>query len=63
MLFRVEAAVMQGRTIPTCTSQTFSRNVLKGIKTTLDVGPVLNDTLKRHHYRKKREEHIEQPQS
>ena len=34
----------------------------KGIKTTLDVGPVSDDTFKRHHYRRSREENIEQPQ-
>ena len=34
----------------------------KGIKTTLDVGPVSDDTFKRHHYRRNREENIEQTQ-
>ena len=62
MLFRVEAAIMQGLTKPTCTSQKSSWNVPKGIKTTLEVGPVSDDTFKRHHYRKKREQNIEQPQ-
>ena len=62
MLFRVEAAIMQGLTKPTCTSQKSSWNVQKGIKTTLDMGRVSNDTFKRHHYRKKREQNIEQPQ-
>ena len=37
-------------------------NVPKGIKTTLDVGLVSDDTFKRHHYRKKREKNIEQHQ-
>ena len=62
MLFCVEAAVMQGLTKPTCTSQKSSWNVPKGIKTTLDVGPVSEDTFKCYHYRKKREQNIEQPQ-
>ena len=62
MLFRVKAAIMQGLTKPTCTSQKSSWNVQKGIKTTLDMGRVSNDTFKRHHYRKKREQNIEQPQ-
>ena len=62
MLFRVEAAIMQGLTKPTCTSQKSSWNVPKGINTTLDVGPVSDDTFKRHHYRKKREQNIEKPQ-
>ena len=62
MLFRVEAAIMQGLTKPTCTSQKSSWNVQKGIKTTLDMGRVSNDTFKRHHYRKKREQNIEQHQ-
>ena len=53
---------MQGLTKPTCTSQKSSWNVQKGIKTTLDMGRVSNDTFKRHHYRKKREQNIEQPQ-
>ena len=34
----------------------------KGIKTTLDVGPVSDDTFKRHHCRRNREENIEQTQ-
>ena len=34
----------------------------EGNKTTLDVGPVLDDTFKRHHYQKKREQNIEQAQ-
>ena len=34
----------------------------KGNKSNSDVGPVLEDTFKRHHYRKKREQNIEQPQ-
>ena len=62
MLLRVEAAIKQGLTKPTCTSQKSSWNVPKGIKTTLDVGPVSDDTFKRHHYRKKREQNIEKPQ-
>ena len=39
-----------------------SWNVPKGIKTTLDVGPVSGDAFKRHHCRKKREQNIERPQ-
>ena len=62
MLFCLEAAIMQGVTKPTCTSQKSSWNVPKGIKTTLDVGPVSDDTSQRHHYRKKREQNIEQHQ-
>ena len=34
----------------------------KGIKTTLDVGPVSDDTFKRHHCRRNMEENIEQTQ-
>ena len=37
-LLRVEAAVTQGLTKPTCTSQKSSWNVPKGIKRTLDLG-------------------------
>ena len=59
MLFRVEAAVMQGLAKPTYTGKKPSWNVPKGIKTTLGVGPVLEDTFKRHYYRKKREQNIE----
>ena len=62
MLFCVETAVMQDLTKPTCTSQKSSWNVPKGIKTTLDMGPVSDDTFERHYYRKKREQNIEQPQ-
>ena len=52
MLFRMEAAVMQGLTKPRCTSQNSSWNVPKGIKA----------TFKHHHYRKKGEQNIEKPQ-
>ena len=52
---------MQGLNEPACTSQKSSWNIPKGIKTTLDMGPVLDDTFKRHHYRKNREQNIEQP--
>ena len=45
----------------TCTIQKSSWNVTEGIKPTVDVGPVLDNTFKRHHYRKKREQNIEQP--
>ena len=60
MLFHVEAAVIQGLTKPTCTSQKYSWNFPKGIKTTLDMGPVSDNTFKRHRERKKREQNIEQ---
>ena len=62
MLFRVEAAVMPGLAKPTYTGQKTSWNVPKGIKTTFGGGPVSEDTFKRHCYRKKREQNIEQPQ-
>ena len=54
MLFRVEAAVMQGLAKPTYTGQKTSWNVPKGIKTTFGGGPVSEDTFKRHYYRKKK---------
>ena len=43
MLFRVEVAVMQGLTKSTCTSSKSSWKVSKGITTTFDVVPVLNN--------------------
>ena len=62
MLFPVEAAALPGLTKPTCTSQKSSSNVPMGIKTTLDVGPVLGDVFKCDYYREKREQNIKQPQ-